>query len=648
MCEKFYERVTVMKILKALGLVLSFAWVSVGFSAESNSIERSIFTGVDLELARLYPGTLKGHQAIAKDVHIINAVRVWDDDFIAASAADVSSVRSYYLGKFFAFMDGLRERNSEDSATPEFNALFQNICTEAQEAAQGKLSDLNWHMIKVMFIRGLLLASGEGDEGARDLLNIVPGTELFFGALLETPSYLLENGEGTMPAWKHSSKACVHNTACIDQKNKDRFRRYPNIGSVDYDIISVIEGEIKSAKIIGEVNLPVVGFGKIGITTLVKTWLKHVFILPLPYGEYEAHGFKLGAAVGAQHDDSHKDIDNRKLEVMQAILNLLNKAYQAKKPVRKAVPLATAYMVERYKMFNETLLEFVESKERITIAQLRAAIELAPDDKNNEHRKADERLARQQYNTGVAALFQVLREEYAMKANVLEASTFEEAITALCDNVGKEDASEFDELNTFFNARSDLTDADIFEKIKSRTLESLKIYPAPDSSKTTHPVTIGDYLEDIDMESLEFRRGPVVTEVRFDTLAGQSVVVQTLTTHFLVNTARDENALLRLVGKGAPELDWDTLRALPTSDVEGRNDALAQVKTWLGTIDENIREMATSLGADVLANTPVDLIARYNALVAAQNAEWDAVHPANEPVVIPSFVVPKADDKESA
>jgi hypothetical protein len=176
----------------------------------------------------------------------------------------------------------------------------------------------------------------------------------------------------------------------------------------------------------------------------------------------------------------------------------------------------------------------------------------------------------------------------------------------------------------------------------------LKIYPAPDSSKTTHPVTIGDYLEDIDMESLEFRRGPVVTEVRFDTLAGQSVVVQTLTTHFLVNTARDENALLRLVGKGAPELDWDTLRALPTSDVEGRNDALAQVKTWLGTIDENIREMATSLGADVLANTPVDLIARYNALVAAQNAEWDAVHPANEPVVIPSFVVPKADDKESA
>lgn len=613
-----------MKFLKNLSLALYLVGSAV-ISCSAASVEhRPIFTEVDRELEKLYPGTLKGYSQVVGDQHLVETVRLLDDNFISTTAADVSAARSFYFGKFFSFMNGLREKNPQGSATPEFNALFKNMWEEAQQAAQGKNSDLNWHMIKVMFIRGLLLASGEGDEGARDLLNIVPGTELFFGALLDTPSYLLEDGEAMRPAWEHSSKACVHNIELIDRKNKDRFKRHPQPGFVDWDVVSAIAREIKHTKVFGEVELPMVGFGKIGITTLLKTWLNHVFVLPLTYGEYEAHGFKLGAAVGAQHDDSHKDIDNREEQVIQAILNRLNTAYQAKKPVRKAVPLATAHMVERYRMFNEVLLGFIEAKERVVIEKLHAAIALAPGDKNDVNRKAAENLARQQYNTGVAVLFQVLREEYAMKANVLEASTFEEAIAALCDNVGKPDTGEFDELRTFFNARSDLTDAEIFEKISGRTLESLKIYPAYDPSKASHPVTVGEYVDHIDMESMEFRRGPVVTEVRFDTLAGKSVVAQTLTTHFLVNTARDENAVLRLVGRGVTELDWDTLRSLPASNVAGRTMALEQVKTWLDAIDQNTKEMVTNLEADIREHAPEGLIAMYNQLVATQNAEWNA------------------------
>lgn len=619
-----------MKILKTLGLVLCFSCAPEGFSSESNPIERSIFTEVDLELARLYPGTLKGYEAIVDDEHIINAARRLDGDFISISAADVIAVRSYYFSKFFTFMDGLRKRNPESSASEEFNTLFENMWEEAQQAAKEKLSDLNWHMIQVMFIRGLLLASGEGEEGARDLLSIVPETELFFGALRDAPTYLRTVGEPILPAWKHSAKACLHNMHLPDTKGKDVHLPYVQMGNLNWNITDEIEKTASRLGLHENVSLPMLDCGKIGITTIMKMWLHHVFPVPLTYGEYEAHGIKLGAAVGAEHDEAHGNVDNCRREMMQFIVNLLNNVLKAGKPVKKAIPLATQQMVDRYQAFNRVLLAFIDAKERTAISELQAAMAIAPEDKDNVDRKAAEKLARQKYNTGVSALFQALHEAYAMKANVLETPTFAEAIAKLCENAKAsqdEEFSQFDEFQTFFNTSSDLTNEEIFEKIKTRTLASVKIYPGYNGS-TPAPTKIGEYVDHIDLESLKVNRGPVITEVRFDTNNGQTVKIQTPTTSYLVGTIRDENAVLGLVGKKVPDitLDMEVLRALP-KDAPERVEALLQVKTWIDTIVANVNEMVTGLGADVLANTPEELIAEYDALVATQNIEWQTAYP---------------------
>ncbi len=610
-----------MKSLKIFSLVLS---ITCAFA------QTTIFTPTDEALAQLYPGTLKGFELV--DASVISSARAVKADWSLASPEDVKAFRSYYFGKFLNFMTGLRQKNPKETADKEFNALFDNIYNEAHEAACSEIGELKWLLVQVMFIRGLLLASGEGTPEAYDLLSNVPDTDLFFGALRETPAYLRTPGEPVLPAWKHSVKACLHNMSLDDTKGNDVHEPSLQTNFLSRDIVDQIKKTAKQFGLHKNVYLPMLDCGKVGITTIMKMWLHHAFPVPLTYGEYEAHGIRLGAAVGAEHDEAHGKVDNRRREVQQAILNLLNKVLEANKPVKRAIPLATRHMVERYQAFNEVLLAFIEAKERTAIEQLRAAVSLAPGNKSDPSRKEAEMLARQRYNTGVAALFQVLHEEYAMSATVLEVPTLAEAITKICDNAKtRENIKNFDELETFFNPTSDLSDQEIFEKIKSRTLQSTGIYFLHNGS-TPAPVTISDFVDHIDLESLRVIRGPVITEVKFDTNAGQTVKVQTATTRYLVDTIRDENAVLGLVGKKVPgvPLDMENLRVLP-KDAPARIEVLSQVKTWFDTVVANTSEMVTNLLADVLANTPADVVARYDALVAAQNAEWQVAYPA--PVV---------------
>lgn len=637
-----------MKILKTLSLSLCLVCTPVNFCASSSSSDiehlsveqthtsSTIFTKTDSDLAKLYPGTLKGYEVVASDEGVVSIAQkfIWDnvDTWKTLNNQEIKDLRAYYFNKFFAFMNGLKEK-CEDNSSSEFNKLFSNIWKEAKEAQSRDLTDLNWHMIEIMFLRGLLLVSDEGNEAAQDLLSNVPDTELFFGALRDTPAYLVEEpGQPSLPAWKHSAKACLHNMKLIDTRGKAIKKPYVKAYPLDWETVDIVERTARGCGLPENAYIPMVGQGKIGITTIVKMWLRHVLPIPLTYGEYEAHGIKLGAAVGAQHDTSHGDVDNRNREVHQAIVNLLNKAFQAKKPVRKAIPLAAKLMVARYRMFNEVLLAFIEAKEHIAINELQEAIDLSPNNKYDLFRIGGEDKARRKYNAGVAALFQVLHEKYAFRANVLEASTFEEAIKQLCDNAvsHEEEKAKFDEFETLFNPRSDLTDAEIFERVKDRTLESVGVYPIYDSSMQW-PKNVRDYLGYLDVGSLQVNRGPVFTEVVFETFDGKRANVLVPTARYSVNTLRDENAVLGLVGKKVPDLtlDFDVLAALP-KDNSQRVEALAQAKNWFNAVVANTNEMVSGLVADISTHVPIDVVNRYNALVAVQNAEWKAAYPVQQ------------------
>lgn len=675
-----------MKNLKVLSLALCLTCLPVQIYGAAETVTdvvvepyatsvtqfRGLFTDTDRQFVTLYPGTLKGFDQV--DDRVVPAARAVHAGFREVTPQQMQEYRDYNFRKFFEFMEGLRRIKPAETAGDEFNTLYNKIYTEAAEAARNPLTEIKWHLFEIMFIRGLLLASGNGSEEAQDLLSTVPDMEHFFGALRDTPAYLMGDTGGKVPAWKTGLTAMLVNGEYNDTRGADVHKDFINLEEVHCKYADV-KKELNRYGLAEKIYLPIVGLGKIGITTLTKMWLHTVFGVPLTYDEYTAHGIELGTAVGALHDEAHGIVDNRRREVMKATINLLKKVVVVNKPVKRALPLAARHMVERYNAFNETLLAYIETKERTAIDELTAAIalapeldarraaekeahethredadalaralasakELAPDEGRNRNRHAAEIAARRKYNMGVAALFHTLHEVYAMRANVLEAPTLAEAITRLCTNAtSKDDTEVFDELETFINPSSDLNDAEIFERLKRRKLASIGIY-TPYKSGEPAP-TIGDYVSNLDLESLKVHRGPVYTEVTFDTNAGKAVKIQVPTTRYLVNTAKDENAVLALVGQKVPEvvMDIDTLRTLP-KDHADRTAALAQMQEWLTTVDKRTNTMVAALTADVLANLPTGALARYDVLVASQNAEWEAAYPpvVTAPVLVPSAV----------
>ena len=340
-----------------------------------------VFNQTDAGLADLYPATMKDFEKLG-DVGIVSVIRKIEADWKSATREEILALRTFYFGKFFEFMDGLKERREN---TPEFLALWDNIFQEAATAAAGGLDELQWRFVEVMFMRGLLLASGGGSPEAQNLLSTVPDMNLFFGALADTPTHLRTLGQPVVPAWQHSSVACI-----INSTDDETDIGHPHLqpGSLESGITKLISKEAKRLGLHKEVYLPMVDAGKIGITTLVKMWLNQIFGVPLTYDEYTAHGIKLDSAVGAMHDEAHGFVDNRRREVKQAIINLLNAASAAgKNPRAEALPLATGHMVSRFNALNQTLLAYVEAKESRAVEDLRAAKSLAPDDADNAERK---------------------------------------------------------------------------------------------------------------------------------------------------------------------------------------------------------------------------------------------------------------------
>jgi hypothetical protein len=365
----------------------------------------------------------------------------------------------------------------------------------------------------------------------------------------------------------------------------------------------------------------------------------------------------LGAAVGALHDWAHGKLDPRRHEVYQSIMNRLKTARAAGKNIKSLMPLATQHMVERYNTLNNTLLLYVENKERIVIDKLNAALALAPDDKNNSARKAAETLARKEYNIGIAALYETLHEQRTMNSSVFDAPTFAIAMNRLsgipatppaaaesstsnpatattkseAEIENEKHMTEFNFLDTYFTPESDLTDEDIIDKIKDRTLASIGVYPcyeAPKDPKATYkaPTTIREYEDKFDFTTATISRGRVYTEVNFDYIfTGKRIKIQLATTRYLVNTARDENAVLGLIDQKVDESILDTVQNMYRTNALSKEAALSEIEKWYTEVNIQTKTMLSNLEADVLAHTPEGAISTYDDLVKRQDADWDDI-----------------------
>ncbi len=561
--------------------------------------EGGIFSLEDTELYELYRGTLVGHKHV--DDKIIDLIQKVKRNPADATTKEMQVVRDFYFSKFFEYMNGLKA-NHKDS-TDEFIRLWSDICAEAVMASEIDLKLFDWRFIKVIFIRGLLLASGEIIEDVEDVLSKIPGTE-FFSAAMEPVTTIMDT---TIPAWQHSSAACISILAAIKTKKA----RLPKI-QADDDTIELI---IQTASDLGlreSVFVPIPDLGSLGITTILKMWLNHVYPIPLTYGTYHAHGLELCPAIGAIHDLAHGRLDNRRFSVLQAILNLL-KSVPAGKINGAIIKLATKHIVERYLALNEIFKEFVAHKEATLLEELKdiARLETSDPDKSKKIKNA-----KQKYNRGIAALFYALHEKYAVTPEVLGKETFAEAIEQFYANATKRGNSISIDLETLFNPKSDLSNEQIITTIKSVPLRQMGI--SFDGAET-----IGEHPH-LDMESATVTRKNVHTEIAFsDKLARKIITLTIETARYAFATYDDENTLLKLVGNEVPkpEIDLDAMQLLPVGNVQ-RESAKQQAITWVTAIDTGIATMMRNWIADLAHPTIASEIVKYDNLVAEQNAEW--------------------------
>lgn len=624
----------------ALALLISCSIAQIHTASADGSSSRqtpgfSVFDETDAQLFALYPRTLDGWGAF--DPRIVPFIDQIERDWQNARPNQVLAVREYYFAKFFEFMDGVLEHNT--SRTTEFDILWKSIHTEASDALKGDLGKLEWRMIETMFMRGLLLASkGIVSDAAKDLLREIPGMKLLFAALELTPKYLLKSGENPdIPAWKHSSVACIQNIELVET---GAHHPYLNPYPLHHKVGDRIKEEADRLGLRENVFIPMPGLGKIGVTTILEMWLEHVYPLPLTYGEYKAHGLTLGTAGGAGHDKAHGEVDNRRHEVHQATINLLKTAPKGN-ITRVNEKLATAMTVERYQAWNKTLKALVGFKKREAIDALTnsdasvsvaisasasaddgvpspVAIEIAVG--SAAAKSAAKKIARQKYNAVISPLFEILHERYAFNAEVLAKVTFAESITQLCTNATTAGGERFNELDTLFNSRSDLADAQIKDVVRGMDVSRTKIYIAPPVGDAVVPQTIGQHAR-FDLENATISRGDVYTTVEFnDNETGELVKIRIASARYLFETAKDQNDLLRLVGQ---EVEAPIIPALPVGNA-GRAAVEQSVATWLTEVRTKMDALINQLPLAIQVPGMVDAIRAYDDLVARQNAAWAA------------------------
>ena len=566
-----------------------------------------IFSLEDTELYELYRGTLVGHQHIDdKIIDLIHKVRCSPAE---ATTDEMQAIRDFYFSKFFEYMDGLKDTKKDP--TDEFLSLWDSIYVETKEISEVDIRFFNWRIIKTIFIRGLLLASGEmieDIEAVEDVLSKIPGTQFFFAAIEPVRSSI----DTMIPAWKHSSAACVANLAKpkIKGANMPKLQFDPHF--IDAEKVAFVKQIAMESGLRESIFVPIHNLGSLGITTILKMWLNHVYPVPLTYGKYHAHGLELGPVIGAIHDLAHGHVDNRRISVLQAILNLL-KSVPAEKINNAAIKMATNHMVKRYLALNEIFKGFVAYKEATLLEELKNIARLEISDPS---KSAKIKTAKQKYNCGIAALFYALHEKYAVTPKVLGKDTFAEAIEQFYANTTKRRESTFVDLETLFNPKSDLSNEQIITAIKSIPLSQIGV--SFDGAET-----IGEHPH-LGIESATVTRKNVHTEIVFSDKSTEKTIILTIpTARYEFATYDDENTLLKLVGNEVPkpEIDLEAMQLLPVGHAQ-REAAKQQAIAWITAIDTEIATMMGDWVADLTQSTIVSEIDKYDSLVAEQNAEW--------------------------
>ena len=621
-----------LTLLISCGTAQIYTAAAGGSSISSReTAEFSVFDESDVALARLYPGTLNGFNAF--DPRIVPFIDQIERDWKNAKPDEVLAVREYYFKKFFEFMEGVKAHNP--SPADEFVTLWKNIYTEASDALKGDLGKLEWRMIETMFMRGLLLASqGVVSDAAKDLLREIPGMKLLFASLEPTPRYLLKLGESPdIPAWKHSSIACIQNIELVET---DALHPYLNTYPLHHKVGDRVKEEADRLGLRENVFIPMTGLGKIGVTTILEMWLEHVYPLPLTYEEYKAHGLTLGTAGGAGHDKAHGEVDNRRHEVHQATINLLKKAPKGN-ITQENEKLATRIAVERYQAWNATLKALIGIKKSEAIADLTTTdaavsvaisvsasadepVTLSLEVGSAAAKSAAKKLARQKYNAVISPLFEILHERYAFNAEVLAKATFAESMAQLCTNATTAGGERFNELDTLFNSRSDFADAQIKDVVRGMDVSRTKVYVVPPVGDASVPQTIGQHAR-FDLENATIKRGDVYTTVEFnDNETGELVKIKIASAKYIFETAKDQNALLRLVGQ---EVEAPVIPAFPVGNA-GRAAVEQSVATWLIEVRTRMDALINQLPLAIQVPGMVDAIRAYDDLVARQGAAWAA------------------------
>jgi hypothetical protein len=331
---------------------------------------------------------------------------------------------------------------------------------------------------------------------------------------------------------------------------------------------------------------------------------------------------------GAMHDITHMNTDTRNEETMQAILDLIAELSDSGLDVYNHYGLICDIVVTRYNLLMNTLVSYIEEKERIAAEELEQLNSSNPDTI-----REDSAHIRQQYNAAIVPLFYLFHEEYAFNASALMASNFAESMRILCDNGKSQDSkmeaygqdsnqrviSNMDYLQTYLNPLSNMSDKAILAIIMQQPISMLGIYIDDANIKT-----IGEYEKHLDFSRFSVERNAIKTTVSFYCKKPvKKIVIVLPTMHYLVNSAQDNNLLLHLAGchVNASVLDKDKLKLLPLKELQ------RIVSDWYKAVEVNMDAVLDNLCRD-LRNFQSPNVDRYNTLVTKQNADLHALLPA--------------------
>ena len=484
----------------------------------------------------------------------------------------------------------------------ESMGLWTAIYEEGEKFAKSDIRSFDWKAIKIIFARALLLASDEVTEDTLDVLGTISGTQFLFAAIELTDDSLLKVGDAPIVAWQHSTEACLRNL-----KKAGAIRGFKNLKippHISVETVVFIDELITEMGMPTSVYIPMVGLGNLGITAILKMWLEHVYPVPLTYGSYRAHGRDLGPVVGAIHDFAHGNVDNRRIAVLQTIINLI----PAGKVEKSTIMMAAEHVVQRYLAINGIFQKYVSYKGDQLITELKAV-------GDDDIRKLEKiTAAKQRYNVGIGSLFYALHEKYALTADVLGKPTFEDANAAFFRNATLDQCVLVD-LETLFNPKSDLSDEAIIEIIKGIPLRKIGIELCG---------TIGAY-KDFDMSDPKVIRRDVHTVISFlyKSVVSVSKTITITTNAYKFDVYDDCNIMLQLIGQvvDKPDIDMAAMRELPITHQE-RIIAKQKVVAWEIEIDSRLKKMMEDWVKDLVSSPVTDDIAAYDDLLVAQKTKW--------------------------